>query len=98
MAFDLCYNYPSRSCQKQFAATEPFANEYSIRGFPAHIFITGTDTGVGKTLVTALLAIYLQERGLCRRHEPLPRLRAQRTRRTESETHFSARRHGIETN
>lgn len=28
------------------------------------IFITGTDTGVGKTLVTAALALYLKKRGL----------------------------------
>ena len=28
------------------------------------IFITGTDTGVGKTLVTAALAVYLKKRGL----------------------------------
>lgn len=28
------------------------------------IFITGTDTGVGKTLVTAALALHLQKRGL----------------------------------
>lgn len=29
-----------------------------------HIFITGTDTGVGKTLVTATLALHLKKRGL----------------------------------
>src|SRR5437763_1325428 len=27
------------------------------------LFITGTDTGVGKTVVTALLALHLQQRG-----------------------------------
>jgi dethiobiotin synthetase len=29
------------------------------------IFITGTDTGVGKTVLTALLAQFLRERGVC---------------------------------
>src|SRR5207249_2707129 len=28
-------------------------------------FVTGTDTGVGKTLVTAALALCLKQRGLC---------------------------------
>jgi dethiobiotin synthetase len=31
---------------------------------PHGVFITGTDTGVGKTLVTATLALYLKKRGL----------------------------------
>jgi len=31
---------------------------------PNSYFITGTDTGVGKTLVTALLALHLQSRGI----------------------------------
>jgi dethiobiotin synthetase len=31
---------------------------------PTSLFITGTDTGVGKTVVTALLALYLQSRGV----------------------------------
>jgi dethiobiotin synthetase len=28
------------------------------------LFITGTDTGVGKTIVTALLALHLQSQGV----------------------------------
>ena len=28
------------------------------------VFITGTDTGVGKTVVTAALALHLKRRGL----------------------------------
>jgi dethiobiotin synthetase len=31
---------------------------------PSSLFITGTDTGVGKTLITGLLALYLQSRGV----------------------------------
>ena len=35
-----------------------------MASFPAGYFITGTDTGVGKTLVTLGLMRYLQGRGL----------------------------------
>ncbi|MBI2924672.1 MAG: dethiobiotin synthase [Verrucomicrobia bacterium] len=37
------------------------------RGGARILFVTGTDTGVGKTLLTALLLVHLRERGICAR-------------------------------
>ena len=49
--------FGSGSCQ-------PFRSRYNCRVESRILFITGTDTGVGKTVVTALLARYLRERGV----------------------------------
>ena len=37
---------------------------FDVGGMPRTIFITGTDTGAGKTVLTALLARYLRGRGV----------------------------------
>jgi len=39
----------------------------SRQGGAKTLFVTGTDTGVGKTLLTALLLVHLRERGTCAR-------------------------------
>ena len=39
-------------------------NIHIPRSFPSGIFITGTDTNVGKTVVTTALSLTLQEQGI----------------------------------
>src|SRR5688500_19893002 len=42
----------------------PHAIRHKLLHMNLGFFITGTDTGVGKTLVTAALALHLKKRGL----------------------------------
>lgn len=43
---------------------EPLPKDYEIFSMKYGVFITGTDTGVGKTLVAAALALHVKKRGL----------------------------------
>jgi dethiobiotin synthetase len=45
-------------------ANLPRCQNRNLNMKPSSLFITGTDTGVGKTVVTALLALHLRSRGI----------------------------------